>query len=107
MPDCLFKNSFAWHHHPKIYHFEVVAAKNNSNNVLADVMYVALHRRDQECASIAAGQSVRIRQLFSGFCECHCFFALTQKQTDVIESFQLPADLCSFLGFHERFQPRD
>ena len=38
-------------HHAQIDHFVAVAAKHDTNDILADVVHVALHGRDQHAAS--------------------------------------------------------
>ena len=45
-----FKNGFGGHHHTKVNHIVVVALKHNANDVLADVMHIAFHRRHQDLA---------------------------------------------------------
>ena len=54
--DRFFQNLFTRHHHAKINHLEVVTAKHDSDDILADVVHVAFDRGDQKCAAIAAGE---------------------------------------------------
>ena len=47
----------AGHHHPHIHHLEVITLQNNGNNILADVMHIALHRRNNNFAFRLGGQT--------------------------------------------------
>ena len=50
VPDRGLKDRLAGNHHAKVDDLVVVTAKHNANDVLADVVHVALHGRDDEGA---------------------------------------------------------
>ena len=47
------------HHHAQVDHLEVVAAQDDADDVLADVVHVPLHGRHHDRAAILLGRSVR------------------------------------------------
>src|SRR5262249_26028213 len=60
------QDRFARHHHAEIDHFEVVAAQDDTDDVLADVVHITLHRREQHFRASLPG---RARRGFLGFHE--------------------------------------
>ncbi len=46
----LGQNVLGGHHHAHVHHFEVVALEHHGDDVLADVVHVALHRGDDDLA---------------------------------------------------------
>ena len=58
-----FQDGHPRHHHAKIDDFEIVALEDDADDVLADIVHIALHRRHDDLALRRRGAG-RARQLF-------------------------------------------
>jgi len=59
------KNLLSGHHHAHVFDFKVVALKNNSHDVFADVVHIAFHGGNQICPLALASPPAAISCFFS------------------------------------------